>query len=327
MKYLVTCLLLFICAIAHSQDSYIEYFSKEGKKTTKDSAYYYEKGSRIKKRRNGEILQFYILGDIPKSVSYYNKDGQQGTYKSFYESGVLKEEINYVDSRRVGVNKTYYKDGNPAIERKYLKTSKDFDSGKSINYLLINYWDSTGAQLVKNGEGYAMLNQVKGDTESYFDMLSEMEYDYLEGEVNKGKRVGTWKGIILNKYRFEESYKNGNLIGGTLYADNGENIAYDQFARYPEPKNGMGTFYKFVGANMKYPTDARRYGVQGRVFVQFICDKEGSLIDVKVIKGIYPSCDAEAERVVRKAKKWNPGLMRGVPVKVRMILPITFKLN
>lgn len=90
---------------------------------------------------------------------------------------------------------------------------------------------------------------------------------------------------------------------------------------------GIGAFYSYVGKSMKYPNQARRMGIEGRVFVQFVIDKDGTLTDVRAIKGIGAGCDEEAVRVVKNSVKWAPGKQRGRPVKQRMILPITFKLN
>ncbi len=95
----------------------------------------------------------------------------------------------------------------------------------------------------------------------------------------------------------------------------------------PEPKGGMAAFYEYVGKKLKYPAQARRMGIEGKVFVEFVVDKDGSITDVKAIKGIGAGCDEEAIRVIREAPKWKAGKQRGRPVKVRMILPITFKLG
>ena len=95
----------------------------------------------------------------------------------------------------------------------------------------------------------------------------------------------------------------------------------------PTPDGGMAAFYKYVSKNLKYPAQARRMGIEGKVFVQFIVDKDGSITSVQSVKGIGAGCDQEAARVIRGAPKWKPGKQRGRPVKVRMILPITFKLG
>ncbi len=95
----------------------------------------------------------------------------------------------------------------------------------------------------------------------------------------------------------------------------------------PTPNGGMAAFYKYVGQNLKYPSQARRMGIEGRVFVQFVVDKDGSITSVQSVKGIGAGCDEEAVRVIKGCPKWKPGKQRGRAVKVRMILPITFKLG
>lgn len=95
----------------------------------------------------------------------------------------------------------------------------------------------------------------------------------------------------------------------------------------PQPKGGMAAFYEFIGKKLKYPAQARRMGIEGKVFVEFVVDKDGTITDVKAIKGIGAGCDEEAIRVIQSSPKWNAGKQRGRPVKVRMILPITFKLG
>jgi periplasmic protein TonB len=95
----------------------------------------------------------------------------------------------------------------------------------------------------------------------------------------------------------------------------------------PMPSGGYEAFYKYVSKNMKYPAQARRMGVEGKVFVQFVVDKDGTISEVQVVKGIGAGCDEEAIRVIQESPKWKPGKQRGRAVKVRMILPIQFKLG
>ncbi|MCG8308650.1 MAG: energy transducer TonB [Cytophagales bacterium] len=94
----------------------------------------------------------------------------------------------------------------------------------------------------------------------------------------------------------------------------------------PSPEGGIKAFYEYVSSNLEYPAKARRIGLEGRVFVEFVVEKDGSLTDVKAIKGIGGGCDEEAVRVISSAPKWNPGKQRGRAVRVRMIMPIMFKI-
>jgi protein TonB len=84
---------------------------------------------------------------------------------------------------------------------------------------------------------------------------------------------------------------------------------------------------KFLQENMKYPEEAKELGVQGKVYVTFVVEVDGSITDVKVLRGIGSGCDDEAVRVVKSMPKWVPGKQRGVPVRVQFNLPINFKLQ
>ncbi len=94
----------------------------------------------------------------------------------------------------------------------------------------------------------------------------------------------------------------------------------------PRPAGGMEAFYKFVGKELHYPSEAKEQGIGGRVYVQFIVDEQGQVSEVKTVKGVGAGLDKEAERVI-KLSKWDPGTQRGRPVKVRMIMPVMFKPN
>ena len=96
---------------------------------------------------------------------------------------------------------------------------------------------------------------------------------------------------------------------------------------HPEPVGGMKAFLGFLAENIEYPRAASRLGVSGKVFVQFVVEKDGSLTDIKVIKGIGAGCDEEAVRVLSTAPKWIPGKQRGVPVRVYKMVPINFQLK
>ena len=92
-------------------------------------------------------------------------------------------------------------------------------------------------------------------------------------------------------------------------------------------KGGIGAFYQYVQKNMKYPSQAQRMGLEGKVFVQFVVGKDGKITDVQVLRGIGAGCDEEAIRVLKNSPAWSPGKQRGRAVRQRMVLPITFKLQ
>jgi len=95
----------------------------------------------------------------------------------------------------------------------------------------------------------------------------------------------------------------------------------------PTPAGGMAAFYKYLGNNIRYPAVAKENNVQGKVFMQFVVERDGSLTDVKVIRGIGSGCDEEAIRVLKNAPRWKAGIQNGRPVRVQYNVPISFTLQ
>lgn len=95
----------------------------------------------------------------------------------------------------------------------------------------------------------------------------------------------------------------------------------------PEFPGGTAKLLEYVQKNLKYPMMARESDIQGRVFVGFVVEKDGSISNVKVLRGIGGGCDEEAVRVVQSLPKFKPGKQRGNPVRVQYTLPIVFKLQ
>lgn len=93
------------------------------------------------------------------------------------------------------------------------------------------------------------------------------------------------------------------------------------------PNGGTAGLLQYLGKNIKYPTIPQENGTQGRVMVQFVVNKDGSIVDVKVIRGVDPYLDKEAVRVISTMPKWIPGKQRGVPVRCKFTVPVTFKLQ
>lgn len=93
------------------------------------------------------------------------------------------------------------------------------------------------------------------------------------------------------------------------------------------PGGGESELRKFIRENTKYPEIAKENGIQGRVFVQFVVNSKGQVTDAKVVRGVDPSLDAEAIRVVQSMPAWKPGKQRGKAVRVSYTVPINFTLQ
>ena len=95
----------------------------------------------------------------------------------------------------------------------------------------------------------------------------------------------------------------------------------------PEFPGGMDKMAKYLSENIKYPEEAKEKNICGRVFIEFVIEKDGSVSNVNVMRSIGGGCDEEGVRVVKAMPKWKPGLMKGKPVRVHYVLPINFKLD
>ena len=89
----------------------------------------------------------------------------------------------------------------------------------------------------------------------------------------------------------------------------------------------LNTFRNWVQQNVKFPQIALENGIQGRVSCSFVVNKDGSIVDAEVIRGVDPSLDKEALRVINSMPKWSPGKQRGKPVRVKYTVPVTFRLQ
>lgn len=95
----------------------------------------------------------------------------------------------------------------------------------------------------------------------------------------------------------------------------------------PEFPGGLQALGKFISQSIKYPQIAKENGIQGKVHINFIVDDKGNITKIKVIRGVDPTLDAEAVRVVQNMPKWKPGIQQGKPVYVSFNLPISFVLH
>ena len=133
--------------------------------------------------------------------------------------------------------------------------------------------------------------------------------------------------LKITSKSFDDTYfkaKNDTLIKVESTSKDAVYTAVDQ---YPDFPGGISELYKFLGINIRYPKEAQVNNIQGRVFVKFIVEKDGSINNVEILKGIGGGCDEEAKRVVNSMPKWNPGYQNSKPVRVYFNIPIVFKLE
>ena len=105
------------------------------------------------------------------------------------------------------------------------------------------------------------------------------------------------------------------------------NKVFDVVEEMPSFPGGQGALMSFLNSNIKYPVVAQENGVQGRVIVGFVVERDGSITDVKVMRSVDPSLDREAQRVVRAMPRWKPGKQNGSAVRVKYTVPVVFRLQ
>ncbi len=107
-----------------------------------------------------------------------------------------------------------------------------------------------------------------------------------------------------------------------------EEVIFVVVESMPEFPGGQQALFKYLSENVKYPVIAQENGIQGRVICQFVVNKDGSIVDVEVVRsGGDPSLDKEAVRVIKSMPKWKPGKQRGKAVRVKYTVPVNFKLQ
>jgi TonB family protein len=337
-RLLILYSLILIQQIVSAQKK-IQFYTKDGNLTSKDSSYYYTIGNLISGQYE-DTLKFYQTASEKYLGRQLYKNGYlNGNFVFYHENGRLKSKgINNL-GRPIGYVLNWYETGSPKQTVYFPENGGNVSEFLIEDYLIINYWDSLGNQLINNGNGYCncYLEQVFGEMTAGEEETPSVKFNYsyrlYEGSLNKmgkvkdGLRDSIWtvkvKGISL----YSEKYNMGVFKEGTRFLDNGKESTYSKIEESSEPNKGMIEFYNYVGKQMKYPPDARNKGIQGRVFVEFTIETDGSITNVRALKSPSESLSKEAIRVVKSSPKWIPGFQRGLPVRQKMVIPLIFKLG
>ncbi|MBI5540440.1 MAG: M56 family metallopeptidase [Bacteroidia bacterium] len=142
--------------------------------------------------------------------------------------------------------------------------------------------------------------------------------------------------LLIGVFSCESEMKNPeNIVKDALSSDqsteaneiNATDSVFNEVENAPEFPGGTNELMNFIATNVKYPQVAKENGITGKVFVQFVVSKDGSVKDVKIAKGVDKFLDEEAMRVIKSLPDWTPGKNRGVAVNVQFTIPINFQLN
>ena len=169
---------------------------------------------------------------------------------------------------------------------------------------------------------YIYLNKkeylkAKKHMTSYFDIASEDHSDYMEMISLLAETTSKAKEMMQQRENIAKTNQEANEKGEVF-------TIVEKPAQF---KGGMGEFARWLQANLTYPDEAKRMGVMGKVFVQFVVNSDGSVSDVKLVRGIGFGCNDEALRIMNMCPDWIPGEQRGIAVRQMLVIPITFNLQ
>lgn len=136
----------------------------------------------------------------------------------------------------------------------------------------------------------------------------------MSGEINNGTHNNK---ISSSSYSKDFKIKDPKV----------ENKVFESVEEMPSFPGGMSALMKYLADNVKYPVDAQENGLQGRVVVSFVVERDGSITNVQAVRSVYPSLDSEAIRVVEAMPRWKPGKLNGLPVRVKYNVPVTFSFQ
>jgi len=288
----------FITSISSfSQKQEKIYYDKDWKGCSKSKAEFYrivnydEKGEPI-----GKIIDYFITGELQAEI----------------EGALNIDKVEASKSKYIGFSTVYYKSG-----------EKQFENIRNNQGLIV-----TNKSWYKNGQlrrcneykdGYLNGKIKEWDEEGKI----QKEIDYNNGNID-GKFLIYWNNGNLKRI---DEYENGKLISGKCFNTDGEEISYFNYEIMPKFIGGDVELAQFLSKNIIYPQKAKKKGIEGKVFVKFAVNIDGTISDVFITQGTDKELDKEAIRVVKAMPNWSPGMQDGKAVKVYFVLPINFKIK
>ncbi|MDB5013402.1 MAG: hypothetical protein JWQ25_1604 [Daejeonella sp.] len=324
MKYFLS--LAFICTatITFAQKAQNEYFFTDNglQVYSKDSADFIRVIIKLDSSTSTyELKEYFKNGNIKRTgtlLSLNPKIKLEGLVTDFYPNGNKKAVNTYRADTLKGESWLYYENGTLNEKRYYTDslTNQNLDDKSYDDYYLIKYKsDSLGHSFLDaNGSGDFKISNSNGD--------------YITGTYLNGLKHSNWETLDSKKSRkVQETYVNGKFISGNTILSNGKTISFTKRMVLPEFIGGQMAFGNFIAHKFKYSKMARSVGVEGKVVLSFVIDKEGTLTDIKILRDLGFGTGQEAARVLASSPKWKPGYQYGIPVRVVYSLPIALKLD
>lgn len=310
MKYLILVFFSTFASKLISQNTYDmqSYIDSLGVETSEDKSIYTRIVKNYGTNQSDYLFTDYFKSGKPRMIGKStNKDNltETGQFLFYYENGKKEKIMNFYEGKPLGKYYSWYSNGEKKIVGEYMVNKADVNQQ---NILRINqYYDDEGRQKVIDGNGF------------YFE---ETDAAKCFGKLFGGFKDSIWTGTEKKiKLSFTEEYKDGNLVKGTSIDSLGNTYHYDVLEVKPVPVDGIESFYKHVGRNFVIPIEAS--DLRGKIFICFMIEKDGRIRELQILRGVHPLVDNEAARVIFNSPPWQPGIIRGIPRRVKYSLPIT----
>ena len=275
--------------------------SGQAKMSSRENADYYEVFAK-QGAKNGVIHQYFLNGNRRASITYKNGIAH-GAYKVFYENSVVKESGRFSSGIPISLKRVFYDNGDPKSQSMYSVVDS------TLQHKMLNVWNKSGVLMVSNGNGE-------------FKELDADDQPLIQGAYSNGVKTGEWiyyqKSTKTNK--IEKYSQEGELI----------NVREEELSPIEVPPSfpgGSKGWGQYLMTTLKYPREGTRGGYEGRVFLSFYVDIDGSISDIKAVKSPHVSLSTEAVRVLQNSPNWIPATQRGKPVKSQMSIQILFNLK
>jgi TonB family protein len=272
------------------------------------------------------VIIFFSSSAQTKVVTYLDKDWKtvtDSTKASFYRT--VEQTLNGYTVR------DYYISGKIRNVFECTEVSPSLKrNGKFISYYENGNIEEEGTY--KSGMGTGLFKTYYEDGKPKQETMYEGKMRYLHYWTKDGvDELADGEGLIegsstaenktyqaIRNFSVVESFGVHRITGDTVYT---------LVETMPEYPGGYGEMMMAITRAIQYPESARKQGIKGTIFVEFIISRQGKTGEIKVLRGINAECDAEAVKAISKLKNWTPGKKNGKPVAVKTVLPVNFHLE
>ena len=316
--------------------------------------------AHIKQLHSFDILFFETVKILFwfNPISWFNRKEVQELHEYLADDVILKDTSpeDYSDLlARMALNKAHLSIGHHFNKSKTLKRINMMKTTKTkirnwkwaslvplvaILFIAFSCNDEAMNDLNTVVEGSALAVDVPENIKIELAKLKEQypdaEFEYIETSLDNEDEVARLKEMDPKTIAMVDVNKEENRLGMIVRKDGvlnqvaektGDGETFLVVEDTAEPVGGFPEFYKYIAENLKYPESAKEKGIEGKVYIQMVIDTDGSITDVKAVKGIGYGCDEEAVRVISEAPAWQPAEQRGKKVKQKIVVPIAFTLG